>query len=43
VYLMPGKSLEPLLKDRAQMVVQPRKPGDDKGGPPPGMMPGFPR
>jgi hypothetical protein len=43
VYVMPGKSLEPLLKDRAQMVVQPRKPGDDKGGPPPGMMPGFPR
>jgi hypothetical protein len=43
VYVMPAKSLEPLLKDRAQMVVQPRKPGDDKGGPPPGMMPGFPR
>ncbi len=43
VYVMPGKSLEPLLKDRAQMVVQPRKPGDDKGGPPPGMMPQFPR
>jgi hypothetical protein len=46
-YVMPGKSLEPILKDRAQMVVQPRKPGDDKGGPPPGMMPGmmpgFPR
>lgn len=47
VYVMPAKSLEPLLKDRTQMVVQPRKPGDDKGGPPPGfppgMMPGFPR
>ncbi|MEQ1774312.1 MAG: DUF4340 domain-containing protein [Burkholderiales bacterium] len=46
VYVMPGKSLEPLLKDRAQMVVQPRKPGDDKGGAqgmPPGMMPQFPR
>ncbi len=40
VYVMPAKSLEPMLKDRAQMVVQPRKPGDDKGGPPPGMMPG---
>lgn len=47
VYVMPAKSLEPLLKDRTQMVLQPRKPGDDKGGPPPGfppgMMPGFPR
>ena len=49
VYVMPAKSLEPMLKDRAQMVVQPRKPGDDKGGPggppgfPPGMMPGMPR
>lgn len=46
VYVMPAKLLEPLLKDRAQMVAQPRKPGDDKGGPPgmpPGMMPGFPR
>ena len=43
VYVMPAKSLEPMLKDRAQMVVQPRKPGDDKGGPPRGMMPGFPR
>ena len=43
VYVMPAKSLEPILKERAQMVVQPRKPGDDKGGPPPGMMPGFPR
>jgi hypothetical protein len=47
VYVMPAKSLEPLLKDRAQMVLQPRKPGDDKGGPPggfpPGMMPGIPR
>jgi len=47
VYVMPAKSLEPILKDRAQMVVQPRKPGDDRGGPPggfpPGMMPGFPR
>jgi hypothetical protein len=41
VYVMPGKSLEPLLKDRAQMVVQPRKPGDDKGGPPPGFPPGM--
>lgn len=45
VYVMPAKSLEPILKDRAQMVVQPRKPGDDKGGPPggfpPGMMPGM--
>ena len=43
VYVMPAKSLEPMLKDRAQMAVQPRKPGDDKGGPPRGMMPGFPR
>ena len=50
VYVMPAKSLEPLLKDRAQMVVQPRKPGDDKGGPqgmpgmPSGMtIPGMPR
>jgi len=47
VYVMPAKSLEPLLKERAQMVVQPRKPGDDKAGPqgmPPGMMmPGMPR
>ncbi len=49
VYVMPAKLLEPMLKDRAQMVVQPRKPGDDKGGPggppgfPPGMMPGMPR
>ncbi len=50
VYVMPAKSLEPILKDRVQMVVQPRKPGDDKGGPPPGMagmppgmMPGMPR
>jgi hypothetical protein len=42
VYVMPAKLLEPMLKDRAQMVVQPRKPGDDKGGPPPGM-PQFPR
>ena len=45
VYVMPAKSLEPMLKDRAAMVVQPRKPGDDKGGPPggfpPGMMPGM--
>ena len=45
VYVMPAKSLEPLLKDRAAMVVQPRKPGDEKGGPPggfpPGMMPGM--
>lgn len=43
VYVMPAKSLEPLLKERAQMVVQPRKPGDDKGMPgvPPGMMPGM--
>ncbi len=44
VYVMPAKSLEPMLKDRAQMLVQPRKPGDDKGGPggpPPGMMPGM--
>ena len=38
VYVMPGKSLEPMLKDRAQMVVQPRKPDDGKGGPP-----GMPR
>ena len=49
VYVMPAKLLEPMLKDRAQMVVQPRKAGDDKGGPggpsgfPPGMMPGMPR
>lgn len=47
VYVMPAKSLEPLLKDRAAMVVQLRKPGDDKGGPPagfpPGMMPGMGR
>jgi hypothetical protein len=46
VYVMPAKSLEPMLKDRAQMVAPPpgsRKPGDDKGGPPPGMMPGMPR
>ena len=43
VYVMPAKSLEPMLKERAQMVVQPRKPGDDKGGPPPGMPPGFQR
>jgi Domain of unknown function (DUF4340) len=47
VYVMPAKSLEPILKDRAQMVVQPRKPGDERGGPPPGfppgMMPGMPR
>ncbi len=44
VYVMPAKSLEPMLKERAQMLVQPRKPGDDKGGPggpPPGMMPGM--
>ena len=41
-YVMPGKSLEPMLKDRAQMVVQPRKPDDGKGGPPPGAPPGFP-
>lgn len=44
VYVMPAKSLEPLLKDRAAMVVQPRKPGDERGGPPgfpPGMMPGM--
>jgi hypothetical protein len=34
VYVMPGKSLEPMLKDRAQMVVQPRKPDDGKGVPP---------
>ena len=40
-YVMPGKSLEPLLKDRAQMVVQPRKPDDKGGGPPPGFP--FPR
>jgi len=40
---MPAKTLEPLLKDRAQMTVQPRKPGDGKGGPggPPGMPPGM--
>jgi len=42
-YVMPAKALEPILKERAQMVVQPRKAGDEKGGPPPGMMPGFPR
>lgn len=43
VYVMPAKTLEPLLKDRAQMTVQPRKPGDGKGGPggPPGMPPGM--
>lgn len=41
VYVMPAKALEPLLKDRAAMVVQPRKPGDDKGGPPPGFPPGM--
>lgn len=43
VYVMSAKTLEPLLKDRAQMTVQPRKPGDDKGGPsgPPGMPPGM--
>ena len=40
-YVMPGKSLEPMLKDRAQMVVQPRKPDDGKGGPPPSMPSGF--
>ena len=47
VYVMPAKSLEPILKDRAAMVVQPRKPGEERGGPPPGfppgMMPGMPR
>ncbi len=49
VYVMPAKLLEPMLKDRAQMVVQPpgsRKLGDDRGPPPgmmPGMMPGMPR
>jgi Domain of unknown function (DUF4340) len=44
VYVMPAKSLEPILKERAQMVVQPRKPGDDKSAPGmPGMPPGFPR
>ncbi|HTD90774.1 MAG TPA: DUF4340 domain-containing protein [Burkholderiales bacterium] len=42
-YVMPAKAVEPILKERAQMVVQPRKAGDEKGGPPPGMMPGFPR
>ena len=41
VYVMPAKSLEPILRDRAQMVVQPRKPDDGKGGPPPGFP--FPR
>ncbi len=44
VYAMSAKTLEPLLKDRAQMTVQPRKPGDDKGGPggpPPGFPPGM--
>lgn len=46
-YVVAAKSLEPILKSREQLVVQPRKPGDDKGGPPsgfpPGMMPGMPR
>lgn len=46
-YVMPAKSLEPILKARAQMAVQARKPGDERGGPPPGfppgVMPGFPR
>ena len=32
VYVMPAKAVEPMLKDRAQMVVQPRKLGDDQGG-----------
>jgi len=43
VYVMPAKAIEPLLKDRSQLVIQPRKPGDDKGGLPgmPGMPPGM--
>ena len=41
VYVMPAKTMEPLVKTRAQMVVQPRPAGDDKGGPPPGMLPGM--
>ena len=47
VYVMPAKAVEPMLKDRTQLMIQPRKPGDDKGGPggpggpPPGMMPGM--
>jgi len=39
-YIVSVKNLEPVLRDRAQMVAQPKKP-DEKGGPP-GAPPGFP-
>jgi hypothetical protein len=39
-YIVSVKNLEPVLRDRAQMVAQPRKP-DEKGSPP-GAPPGFP-
>ena len=46
VYVMPAKAVEPMIKERADIVIQPRKPGDDKGGPGapggPGGPPGFP-
>ena len=46
-YIVSAKNMEPVLKDRADMMAKPRKP-EEKGGPaggPPGMPPGmqFPR
>jgi len=41
-FVVPGKALEPLLKDRAALIAKPRQPG--AGGPPgmpPGMFPGM--
>lgn len=38
-YVIDAKALAPLVKERAQMIAQKRKPGE---GPPPGMPPGFP-
>jgi len=41
-FVVPGKTLEPLLKDRAALIAKPRQPG--AGGPPgmpPGMFPGM--
>ena len=37
-FVVAGKTLEPLLKDRAALIAKPRKPG---AGGPPGMPPGM--